>query len=73
MALVSRDPFARLETHKERVAVEGQTCSWCGNVKITPKSGKKYLFSFWLESDSGRKSPIGGLFCSNGCRKAFHE
>lgn len=73
MALVSRDPFARLELHKRRVPVDKQTCAWCGNVKIVPSSGLKYLFTFWLESDSGRNYPIGGLFCSLGCKKAYHD
>jgi hypothetical protein len=72
--LVKRNPFAREELHRERVYVQNSltTCAWCGQVKKTP-SRRPYLFQYRAESDGGRTSNIRGLFCSESCRKSYHE
>lgn len=67
MVMISRDPFARQELHRETVATT-EGCSWCGN---KPRSGKK-LFRYLTETDSGRKSPHKGLFCGKDCHDAYH-
>lgn len=74
MALVSRDSFARQETHKERVyTVAG--CQWCGQKKRTRSgpSGQFYLYRYSIENDAGRKSSINGLFCSLDCMRSYHN
>jgi hypothetical protein len=72
--LVSRDPFAREEIHKESVTVgiEYKNCAWCGCYH-TPKPGrKKRLWRFRLETDGGRVSIIDKLFCSIGCYRDYY-
>lgn len=39
--LISRDPFARQELHRETIDAMGDTCSWCGNVR---KGNKLYVY-----------------------------
>lgn len=70
MAQINRDPFARQETHRERV-YGSHTCKWCGNVNRTPK-GRKFLFQYRVESDGGRKADIPGLFDSIDCMRSCH-
>jgi hypothetical protein len=70
---VSRDPFARQETHKQRMYVgPTQTCTWCGGINAT-KTGRAYLYEFRTETDGGRRSTLKGLFCSKGCCESYHE
>ena len=65
MALVSRDPFAREELHSAKADTSiKKTCDWCGS--------SKNLKVYRIETDGGRKLPIGGYFCSNSCRKSYH-
>jgi hypothetical protein len=71
MTYVSRDPFARTELHRERVLGAGN-CSWCGQIRRT-KGGTKYLYQYRTESDGGRKSEHGGLFCSKPCHDDYHS
>lgn len=66
-ALISRDPFAREELHRETVQTE-ETCDWCG---CRRSSGR--LFAYCVESDSGRRWQTRGLFCSVSCYRAYHE
>jgi hypothetical protein len=76
MALMNRDPFAREELHRSRVYGPGMgktpVCDWCGGVNTTPKAKRPFLFRYWVESDSGRRSTVPGLFCSNACRAFYH-
>jgi hypothetical protein len=65
-ALISRDPFAREELHRESVSTTC-TCDVCGS---TRKGGK--LFRYFVEEDQGRTNPIKGLFCSVGCMRIYH-
>ncbi len=69
--LVNRNPFARQELHRCNESVVSQSCSWCGNVRKT-RGGKFYLYRYRVESDGGRKWEDPHLFCSKGCREAYH-
>lgn len=69
--LVSRDPFAREELHSKRVYVSGETCAFCGQTSETFR-GKRFLMSYYMESDGGRKNYIRGRFCSISCMRAYH-
>lgn len=72
MALISRDPFARQEIHRESLMVSpNQSCDWCGGFQLL-KSGARKLFSYSIETDGGRSRDIGGLFCSVGCMRNYH-
>lgn len=82
MTLVNRDPFARIELHRERVylgaSLRGYVagkfeCAWCGRTQCTPRSKKPYLFCYRTESDGGRVQPDYRLFCSIECRRAFNS
>ena len=77
--LISRDPFAREELHRRTVDVADimgmgftHSCDYCGNVKQTP-TGRTYLFSYFTETDGGRTCTDSHLFCSKGCRDAYHS
>lgn len=73
MALVSRDPIARLELHSRRDYdnLHGCGCAWCGELRHTPK-GRPFLMTFWHESDGGRKSEVPGRFCTVSCYRSYH-
>lgn len=68
--LISRDPFARTELHRETIDAVGltSTCSWCGNCR----KGNK-LFVYFTESDSGKRHNHNGQFCSKGCHDDYHS
>lgn len=66
MTYISRNPFARTETHRELVETKNG-CSYCGS---TRKSGK--LFQYRTEHDGGRKETHRGLFCSIACHDSYH-
>lgn len=68
---ISRDPFARAELWRDRVYYGGG-CAWCGSSRTTPK-GRRFLYRYSEQSDSGRKSTITGLFCSVSCMRAFNS
>ena len=70
MSLVSRDPFAREELHRER-DYGPATCDWCGQQRRTP-SGRPYLFAFRIETDGGRTSALRGRFCSVSCLRTYN-
>jgi hypothetical protein len=61
----------RITLHKERMCNNDRGCSWCGQHK-TDKKGWEYLYRYWQEGASGRKSPIKGLFCSKSCLDAYN-
>jgi len=67
--LISRDPFARQELHRETTEAMGVTCSWCDGVA---KGGK--LFVYRLERDGIRpnRRTLNGSFCSKSCFTAYH-
>lgn len=67
--LISRDPFARRELHREVIDAYGSTCSWCGS----SRSDKK-LFIYWTELDSrGGRWTHNGQFCCIRCHNDYHE
>lgn len=70
--LVSRDPFARQELHRETVPALGSTCSWCGQVRETKRGNM--LYRYYIEKDGrARKNYISGLFCSIGCMRDYNR
>lgn len=75
MALVSRDPFARVELHKKQITVSraDDTCRWCGNQKVIYQRRKprSVLFEFWRESDCGRIYPASGRYCCVSCFRSY--
>lgn len=83
MTLVSRDPFAREELHRETVHVpDTKTCSWCSGIRWngkrtvpghTAKGGTRTLFAYRTETDGGRHIEHNGLFCSKSCHDSFHH
>lgn len=62
--LISRDPFARTELHRETIK-EPRVCSWCG--------WKGKMFKYRTESDSGWASEHPGQFCGKGCHDAYYS
>jgi hypothetical protein len=64
--LVSHDPFAREELHKE--PIQG-TCDFCG---YQNRYGK--VWKFWIERDdqNGRRNELIGKFCSKDCLSMHH-
>jgi hypothetical protein len=77
---VSRDVFARLETHKRRE--RGAECAWCGR-HDAPEDHKRAdgqvcpachgpVYRYREESDGGRVSEDRKTFCSVGCRRDYH-
>jgi hypothetical protein len=71
MALVSRDPFARQETHRERVYVQHTSCAWCGGT--AHRGSRRWLYQYRTESDGGRKHEDSRLFCSASCRRSHND
>ena len=76
--LISRDPFAREELHRETIRMAG--CAQCGNSRELrnggPRAlitGRKFLYRYFVESDSGRRAYISGAFCSIGCMRAYRS
>jgi hypothetical protein len=72
MTLISRDPFARTELHRELVPAPGQSCAWCGSFRHNVASTHK-LFRYSTETDGGRKHVHRGLFCSKSCHDDYHH
>jgi hypothetical protein len=68
--LLSRDPFARQELHRETIDAMGTTCSWCGNVA----KGNK-LFVYYTERDGIKpnRRTHNGAFCSKSCHDDYHS
>lgn len=67
MVLICRDPFARIELHREQVTPHGQTCAWCGGL-----NARRKLFLYRVEHDGGRKETSKWAFCSIGCYRSFN-
>ena len=71
MTLVSRDPFAREELHRERIYSPHAVCAWCGRTLYTPKR-RPYVYRYRIESDAGRTSELSGMFCSVSCLRTWN-
>lgn len=67
MTLISRNPFAREEMHRELIPIEDRpTCSFCSQIA---------KFRYFIEPDSVtyRRNDISGQFCSIGCMRSYHD
>lgn len=75
MKIISRDPFARTELHRERVYTRDCACDWCGQTPKT-QTGREYLYMYYVVSDSGRASRVPSRvprgFCSVDCMRSYH-
>ena len=69
--LISRDPFARQEIHREVVA-SSQSCRNCGGFRWRGGRKLQAMFEYRTETDSGRNFVHTGLFCSKSCHDAYH-
>lgn len=75
MIKLGRDPFAReTVTRKTFFCIGLLDCSWCGNLKTTPK-GRTFLYEYFVLRDGilTKPEPIQGLFCSIGCCNSYHR
>lgn len=68
---VSRDSFARTTLYRERLYNPVSTCTFCGQVALF--RGKRCLYQFVWQPDSGRVQPGSRLFCSRGCYQAHYN
>jgi hypothetical protein len=76
MAIVSRDPFARTEVHRETVRVPYERrCDWCGQRRLVHRGQRRVneLFKYRVEYDSGRLSRIPKLFDSIDCMREYYQ
>lgn len=70
--LINRDPFARVELHRENDRKDG-TCSNCGT--------RGRLFHYFHVTDAGTRYDAPNMigrddnkrFCTVGCYREFHE
>lgn len=72
---ISRDPFARTTLFKETIrpgpmGIGG--CSECGNYARS-RIGERRLFTFYTETDGGRKFEHPGCFCSVACCRIYNQ
>lgn len=74
MAMISRDPSARTELHRE-VVEDPRGCAWCGQPRYTNNGTDRTnkLFVYITESDGGRRGVHYGHFCSKPCHDAYHN
>lgn len=74
MRQIARNPFARQTLVREivRPLAAGQTCSWCGGVRIT-RGNHPCLYRFGTEHDAIHPRVVWhpGLFCSKGCHDSY--
>jgi hypothetical protein len=77
MRAIARDPFARqyLVRAVVRPLAPGQTCSWCGSVRISRCSRTTSLYRYGTEPDAihPRVSWHAGVFCAKSCHDAYHD
>lgn len=70
MALVSRDPFARTELHRQtidnRTRPRQESCKWCGQMP-------RRLHCYHTEHDGGRRDQHIGFFCNVGCMRSYYS
>jgi hypothetical protein len=76
MRQLARDPFARTTLLRVviRPLASGQTCSWCGNVRVSRHRREPFLYRYGTEPDAIHR-PVswhGGAFCSKSCLDAYH-
>ncbi len=79
MAYVSRDPFARQETHRTRVPgvcafcgqVDPLTVAYLGNKSELAARPQHKTYRYKVETDGGRVYEDRDVFCGSECRKAY--
>jgi hypothetical protein len=68
MRYIARDPFARHSLIRAviRPLAPGQTCSWCGGVRISRRSRTASLYRYGTEPDAvhPRLALHVGAFCA---------
>lgn len=68
--LVSRNPFARTELHRETVGgPHPDGCAWCGR---TRKDGSLYRYRTERDDNPSRPGAHRGLFCCKPCHDSYH-
>lgn len=65
MTMISRNPFARTELHRE-ITHDTSDCDWCGQVFDR-------LFRYYTETDGGLTDMHIGKFCSKSCHDSYHS
>jgi hypothetical protein len=74
MRLISRDPEARTELHRDFDWSPSESgCTWCNGTNASP-AGNKYLWKYLLVHDD-RPSGDGlltGRFCCDDCLFSYH-
>jgi hypothetical protein len=77
MRYIARDPFARHSLVRAviRPLAPGQTCSWCGGVRISRRSRTTSLYRYGTELDAIhlRLAWHVGAFCAKSCHDAYHD
>lgn len=77
MRQLARDPFARRTLMREvvRPLAPGQTCAWCGNVRLSRRSRTPFLYRYGTEPDAVRPRMQwhDGAFCSKFCHDTYHH
>ena len=74
MRTVVRNNFARHTIRAERVPVDRETCTWCGQQRYRV-SGHGWLYRYHADDDGGSRhsGPLAGgrLFCCRGCAESY--
>lgn len=68
--LISRDPFARTELHRESIKAYGQECSWCGSSR---SDGTLYVYYTERDGIRANRRTHNGQFCSKPCHDSYNE
>jgi hypothetical protein len=76
MRQLARDPFARTTLLRGviRPLASGQSCEWCGNVRVSRRCRAPFLYRYGTEPDAihPRVHWHNGAFCSKSCHDAYH-
>lgn len=76
MRALRRDPFARTTLVRAivRPLRSGESCSWCGSVRMTRRFHTLFLYRYGTEPDAIRSSVAwhDGAFCALSCHDAYH-
>jgi hypothetical protein len=70
-AYISRDPYARIELHRERTYSHAH-CTMCDSMRVDAR-GKNYLYIYQIVTDSGRVTHVPGHFCSVDCMRGYNS
>ena len=77
MRTLRRNPFERQTFVRVviRPLAYGQTCSWCGGVRMSRKHRTDSLYRYGTEADAihARVAWHDGAFCAKACHDAYHD